>query len=103
VPTSSGVDLDVRSWSIDRYVHAIHSFQAFVTGSIDFIDPVEAKRYTAQIEHTISNFTTKNCEASHVTSSFSSESSKLPVKYEMPDQSQTIPGLLKASATLQHR
>ena len=60
--------------------------------------PSQAKRYASQIEHVFPNFTTKNCEGCHVTSSFSSGKTTDPLPtYEVPDQSQTIPGLLSAS------
>jgi hypothetical protein len=102
VPTSGAVTQEVQSRSLESFVHAIHSFQGFNTGSIDFTDPVAAMRYNTHIEHIFPNFTIKNCEGCHVTSSFTSSSSKLPVTYEVPDQSQSLPGLLSASATLQH-
>jgi OmcA/MtrC family decaheme c-type cytochrome len=108
VPTAGGAHLDTQSRSIDSYVHAIHSFQAFDAGSIQFtipakaatattpavpamFDPVAAKRYQSYIEHTYPRFTTKACESCH-----------LPGTYEVPDQSQTIPGLQSASATLKY-
>jgi hypothetical protein len=114
VPTAGGAHLEVQSRSLDGYVHAIHSFQVFDTASIQFtvpktattlatFDPVAAKRYSAYIEHTFPNFTTKNCEGCHVTSSFSSGKTSDPAPtYEVPDQSQTIPGLLSASDALKY-
>jgi OmcA/MtrC family decaheme c-type cytochrome len=102
VVTAGGHHLETQSRSIDSYVHAIHSFEQFNTGSINFTDPVAAKRYTSGIASTFPNFTTLNCGGCHVTSSFTSKSSTAAVTYEVPDQSQTLPGLLSASATLTH-
>ena len=73
----------MQSRSIDSYVHAIHSFQAFDIADIDFTDPVEAMKYDHHIEHTYPNFTIKNCESCHVAG-----------KFNVPDQSKSLPGLL---------
>jgi OmcA/MtrC family decaheme c-type cytochrome len=107
VPTSGAVTQEVQSRSIDSFVHAIHSFQGFNTGSIDFTDAVATRRYTRHIEHIFPNFTAKNCEGCHVTSNFtdppagsSHPGSPFPVTYNVPDQATTIPGPLSASATL---
>ena len=43
------------------------------------------------------NFTIKNCEACHATSG-----SGVPVRYNPPDNSQSMPGLESPSATLTH-
>ena len=40
ITKSGGSHLEMQSRSIDSYVHAIHSFQAFDIGDIDFADPV---------------------------------------------------------------
>jgi OmcA/MtrC family decaheme c-type cytochrome len=82
VTTSGGSHLEMQSRGIDSYVHAIHKFQAFDVGDINFADPVFAKRYTVHIEHTFPNFTIKNCEACHNAGT-----------YNPPDQSKSLPGL----------
>ncbi len=89
VPTSGGSHLEMQSRSIDSYVHAIHAFQAFDPGDVDFTDPVEAKRYGLHIEHTTPIFSLKACEACHLEGTF-----------EVPDQSKSMPGLLSRSDTL---
>jgi len=86
VGLSGASHLEMQSRSIDSYVHAIHSFQAFDIGDVNFLDPVEAMRYDLHIEHVFPNFTIKNCEACHNESMF-----------EVPDQSKSMPGLLSAS------
>ncbi|MBW7882518.1 MAG: hypothetical protein H3C34_07765 [Caldilineaceae bacterium] len=42
ITKSGGSHLEMQSRSIDSYVHAVHSFQAFDIGDIDFTDPVQA-------------------------------------------------------------
>jgi OmcA/MtrC family decaheme c-type cytochrome len=89
VPTSGGSHLEMQSRSIDSYVHAIHSFQAFDSGDIDFLDPVEAARYALHIEHVFPNFTIKNCEGCHVSDSV----------INVPDQGKSLGGLLSGADT----
>ena len=50
ITKSGGSHLEMQSRSIDSYVHAIHSGQAFDVADIDFKDPVQALKY----EHHIS-------------------------------------------------
>ncbi|MCB0243414.1 MAG: hypothetical protein KDI12_08395, partial [Anaerolineae bacterium] len=50
ITKSGGSHLEMQSRSIDSYVHAIHSFQAFDIGDIDFADPVAAMEYEHHIE-----------------------------------------------------
>jgi len=93
VSTSGGSHLEMQSRSIEGYVHAIHTFQAFDPGDIfepapDF-DAVAAKRYAEHIEHTFPNFTITNCESCHN-----------PGTYNVPDQSKSMPGLLSASDSM---
>jgi hypothetical protein len=103
VPTSGAFVFEGQSRSIDSYVHAIHSFQGWSTGSTDFTDAVTARRYATHIEHIFPNFTATNCEACHVTSNFTSGVATDPAPtYMVPDQSQSMPGLLSGSDTLQH-
>jgi hypothetical protein len=88
VKSSGGSHLEMQSRSIDSYVHAIHSFQAFDPERIDFNDPVEALEYEHHINHTYPNFTIKNCESCHN-----------PDTYGVPDQSKSLPAILSASDT----
>jgi hypothetical protein len=88
VPTSGGSHLEMQSRSIDSYVHAIHKFQAFDPGDIDFSDPVAKKRYELHIEHNFPNFTIKNCEGCHNEG-----------KFNVSDQSKALSALLSASDT----
>ena len=83
---SGGSHLEMQSRSIDSYIHAIHSFQVFDPGDIDFTDAVEATRYDMHIEHVFPNFTVKNCEACHNAG-----------MYNPPSQAHSLPGLLSGS------
>jgi len=87
-PASGGSHLEMQSRSIDSYVHAIHSFQAFDTKNIDWTDDVEALEYEHHIESTYPNFTIMNCESCHEEGT-----------YDVPDQSKSLPGVLSASYT----
>jgi len=91
VTTSGGSHLEMQSRSIDSYVHAIHSFQAFDIGDVNFADPVAAMRYNLHIEHEYPNFTIMNCESCHNEGAF-----------EVPDQSKSLPGLLSKSDSVQN-
>jgi len=86
VPSSGGSHLEMQSREIASYVHAIHSFQAFDPGDINFDDPVEAKIYGLHIEHKFPNFSIKNCKACHFSDAFN-----------VPDQSESLPAVLSAS------
>jgi len=88
VTTNGGSHLEMASRSIDSYVHAIHSFQAFDSGDVDFTNPVEAARYALHIEHTTPIFSLKACEACHLEGTFN-----------VPDQSKSMPGLLSKADT----
>jgi OmcA/MtrC family decaheme c-type cytochrome len=95
VTTSGGGHLEMQSRGIDSYIHAIHKFQAFDIQNIHFDDPVEAERYELHIGHVFPNFTIKNCEACHVTSS-----NTVAVTYNVPNQAESVAGLESASATI---
>jgi OmcA/MtrC family decaheme c-type cytochrome len=86
VTTSGGSHLEMQSRSIDSYVHAVHSFQPFDIGDVDFTDPVEAMRYEHHAHATFPNFTITNCEACHTAG-----------VYNVPDQAESLPGLLSSS------
>ncbi len=90
ITKSGGSHLEMQSRSIDSYVHAIHSFQDFDIGDIDFTDPVQAVHYNLHVEHVYPNFTIKNCKSCHNEGTF-----------EVPDQSKSLPGLLSGSDTIE--
>lgn len=85
ITKSGGSHLEMQSRSIDSYIHAIHSFQPFDIGDINFGDPVEALHYEYHIGFPYPTHGT-NCESCHVAGA-----------YEVPDQSKSLPGLLSAS------
>ncbi len=89
VPSNGGSHLEMQSRSIDSYVHAIHSFQAFDVGrngGPDFTDPVDTMFYQLHIEHVYPNFTIKNCESCHNDGT-----------YDVPDQAKSLPGVFSAA------
>jgi OmcA/MtrC family decaheme c-type cytochrome len=90
--SSGGSHLEMQSRSIDSYVHAIHSFQAFDIGDINFADPVATMRYELHIEHKYPNFTIKNCKSCHNDGAF-----------EVPDQYNSLPGVLSAADKLTNK
>ncbi len=90
--TSGGGHLEMQSRSIDSYVHAIHSFQAFDIGRIDFADPVQALEYKHHIEFPYPKHGSTDCESCHVEGTFN-----------VPDQSKSLAGILSASSTLKGR
>jgi len=82
VPSQPGSHLEMQSRSIDSYVHAIHSFQEFDFGDIDFSDPVEAAEHQHTLSSEFPRFGIKNCESCH-----------FPGKYGVPDQSKSLPSV----------
>ena len=85
--TFPGSHLEMASRSIESYVHAIHSFQDFDVGdTFETFDPVLAKRYDQHTKHVFPNFTIRRCEACHMEGT-----------YNVPDQTQSMPGVLAAS------
>ncbi|MCA8975063.1 MAG: hypothetical protein KDC98_10095, partial [Planctomycetes bacterium] len=91
VATSGGSHLELQSRSIDSYVHAIHSFQLFDPGDIDYSDPVAAFEAEEHVAHQFPNFTRLNCEACHV------DATSTRVPYNVPDQSKSMPGVLSGT------
>jgi len=87
VTSSGGSHLELQSRSIDSYVHAIHTFQAFDPGDIDFADPVQAMHYSHHTETPYPAHGT-DCESCHVAGS-----------YNVPDQSRSLPGILSGTDT----
>ena len=92
ITKSRGSHLELQSRSIDSYVHAVHSFQAFDPGDIDFENDVEVMEYEHHISHTLPMFTIKNCEACHNEGT-----------YDVPDQSKSLPGALSATDSVDDR
>jgi OmcA/MtrC family decaheme c-type cytochrome len=86
ITKSRGSHLEMQSRSLDSYVHAIHSFQDFDIGDVNFVEPVEAVHYDLHVEHVYPNFTIKNCESCHNEGT-----------YNVPDQSKSLPGAISAS------
>ena len=85
ITKADGSHLEMQSRSIDSYVHAIHSFQAFDIGDIDFADPVEAMHYEHHIGFPYPTHGT-NCESCHYEGA-----------YNVPDQAKSLPGLISPS------
>jgi OmcA/MtrC family decaheme c-type cytochrome len=93
VTTSGGSHLEMQSRSIDSYAHAVHTFQPFdLDDIVNANDPVITARYEQHITHTFPNFTIRNCEACHVDGA-----------YNVPDQTQSMPGLQSASYDIADR
>lgn len=88
ITKSGGSHLEMQSRSLDSYVHAIHSSQAFDIGDIDFADPVQAMHYEHHIEFPYPKHGA-DCESCHVAD-----------VYNVPDQSKSLPGILSASDTI---
>jgi len=86
ITKSGGSHLEMESRSIDSYAHAIHSFQAFDIGDIDFADPVQAMHYEHHIEFPYPTHGITDCESCHTADT-----------NNVPDQSKSLPGLLSAS------
>jgi OmcA/MtrC family decaheme c-type cytochrome len=91
ITKAGGSHLEMQSRSIDSYVHAIHSFQPFDIGDIDFADPVEAMHYEHHIGFPYPTHGT-NCVSCHVEGTFN-----------VPDQGNSLPGLLSPSEELTGR
>jgi OmcA/MtrC family decaheme c-type cytochrome len=89
ITKAGGSHLELQSRSIDSYVHAIHSFQAFDISGIDFVDPVEAMEYEHHVGFPYPTHGITNCESCH-----------LPGTNNVPDQAKSLPGLLSASGEL---
>jgi OmcA/MtrC family decaheme c-type cytochrome len=90
--SSAGSHLELQSRSIDSYVHAIHSFQAFDPEDIDFTNPEEAIEYQHHIGTEFPRFGVLNCESCHNTG-----------RYNVPDQARSMPGVLSGTQDVQGR
>jgi OmcA/MtrC family decaheme c-type cytochrome len=89
ITKAGGSHLEVQSRSIDSYIHAIHSFQGFDIGDVDFTDPVEALHYEEHVAFPFPTHANTNCEACHNEGMFN-----------VPDQSKSLPGLLSGTDVL---
>jgi len=78
--------LEMQSRSIDSYVHAIHSFQDFDIGDIDFTDPVKALFHELHIEEVFPRFGLQDCESCHEEG-----------RFNVPDQSKSLAAILSAA------
>jgi OmcA/MtrC family decaheme c-type cytochrome len=83
---SGGSHLEMQSRSIDSYAHAIHTFQAFDIGTVQFDNAVQSMFYDLKIESHYPTFDTTNCVSCHVAGAFN-----------VPNQSKSMPGVLSAS------
>ena len=83
ITKAAGSHLELQSRSIDSYAHAIHRFQDFDTGSIDFTDPVEEMHYTHHVESNFPTFGVEDCRACHNAT-----------RFNVPDQAKSMPGVL---------
>ncbi|MGB3096661.1 MAG: hypothetical protein WBB46_08030 [Candidatus Deferrimicrobiaceae bacterium] len=86
ITKDAGSHLEMQSRSIDSYAHGIHSFQPFDINNIDFTDPVQALHYEDHIRFAFPTLGRENCESCHN-----------PGKFNVPNQAQSLPGLLSAS------
>jgi OmcA/MtrC family decaheme c-type cytochrome len=89
VVSSGGSHLELQSRSIDSYIHAIHSFQAFDVKNIDFTDPFAAMEYEHHTGTDFPRFGIMNCESCHK-----------PGTYDVPSQAKSMPGILSGTDTL---
>jgi OmcA/MtrC family decaheme c-type cytochrome len=88
--TFPGSHIELASRAIDSYVHAIHSFQPFDEDDVyNANDPVFNARNEQHKHHTFPYFTALACEACHMEGA-----------YNVPDQSESLFGVLRASWTL---
>ena len=84
---SGASHLEMQSRSLDSFIHAIHSSQAFDVANIDFKDPVQAMKYEEHVTMPFPTHGIEDCEACHNKGT-----------YDVPDQSASLPGILSASA-----
>jgi OmcA/MtrC family decaheme c-type cytochrome len=84
--SNAGSHLELQSRSIDSYVHAIHSFQAFDPGDINFNDPVAALEYEHHTGTEFPRFGILNCESCHNAG-----------MYNVPNQAKSMPGVLSGT------
>jgi OmcA/MtrC family decaheme c-type cytochrome len=90
ITKSGGSHLEMASRSIDSYIHAIHSGQAFDIGDIDFTNEVEALHYEHHIGFPYPTHGAKDCDSCHYEGT-----------NNVPDQSKSLPGLFSASDSVE--
>ncbi|MDH4192175.1 MAG: hypothetical protein OEW21_18460, partial [Betaproteobacteria bacterium] len=87
--SNAGSHLELQSRSIDSYVHAVHSFQAFDPGDINFADKFEKMEYEHHTATAFPRFGIQDCESCHK-----------PGTYDVPNQAKSLPGVLSATDTI---
>jgi len=92
ITKSGGSHLEMQSRSIDSYAHAIHTFQDFDIGDIDFDNNVQSMFYDLKIESHYPTFDTTNCVSCHNAGTFN-----------VPDQSKSLAGILSGADTVDGR
>lgn len=85
--SNPGAHLEMQSRSIDSYVHAIHSFQAFDIKNIDMTDKFSAMEYKSHTGTQYPKFGITDCKSCHAAGT-----------YEVPNQGKSMPGVLSASS-----
>jgi len=86
ITKSGGSHLEMQSRSIDSYAHAIHTFQDFDIGDIDFDNNVQSMFHDLKIESHYPTFDTTNCTSCHNAGTFN-----------VPDQAKSLAGILSGS------
>ena len=85
---SGGSHLEMQSRSLDSYVHAIHSIPGVRRWRHQLQGPGPGPEVRGPHRHAVSRPTTiGNCESCHVKGT-----------YDVPDQAESLPGILSASA-----
>jgi OmcA/MtrC family decaheme c-type cytochrome len=92
ITKNGGSHLEMQSRSIDSYVHAIHTFQDFDIGDIDFDNTVATMYHEIKIESHYPTFDTTNCTSCHNAGTFN-----------VPDQAKSLAGILSGSDTVAGR
>ena len=98
ITKAGGSHLEMQSRSIDSYAHAIHSFQAFDPGDIDFTDPVLALHYTEHTEFAFPTLGRTNCVACH-NATFPGALPTDRIPFDVPDQTKSFPSLSSGADT----
>lgn len=83
---SPGSHLELQSRSIDSYTHAIHRFQVFDIGDIDFTDPVDELHFQHHVQSNFPRFGIEDCQSCHN-----------PGVFNVPAQDKSMPGALSSA------
>jgi OmcA/MtrC family decaheme c-type cytochrome len=86
ITKSPGSHLELQSRSIDSYTHAIHRFQVFDIGDIDFTDPVEELFFEHHVNSNFPRFGIEDCQSCHN-----------PGVFNVPAQDKSMPGALSSA------